>query len=88
MNESSKVFFPASKLLSYSIAQECDISAETFKVVENGKLWVGYVGTVYNTMVGTDKGFKFKTFDEARDNAARFVCECREAISKSQEQNQ
>ena len=80
--ESTAAFFPASKMIAYASAHECDISAETFKVVENGEVWVGYVGTVYTTMVGTDKGYKFKTFAEARDNAARFVSQCREAIAE------
>jgi len=80
MNESQDVFFPASKMIAYATATEWDISAETFKVVENQQVWIGYVGTVYTTMVATDKGYKFKTFAEARANAERFVLQCREAV--------
>lgn len=39
------------KAKMYAIALPNDISAERFEVVENGKLWRGWTGTVYGVRV-------------------------------------
>lgn len=67
------------KAKMYAIALPSDISAERFEVVENGKLWRGWTGTVYGVRVSTkDRGHKFPTFEEARSNAELFVDQCKE----------
>lgn len=67
------------KAKMYAIALPNDISAERFEVVENGKLWRGWTGTVYGVRVMTkERGHKFPTFEEARYNAELFVEQCKE----------
>lgn len=65
------------KARAYAIALPDDISAERFQVVENGKLWRGYAGTVYGKLVSTERGHKFTTFEDARANAEFFVEQCK-----------
>ena len=40
------------------------------------------MGTVYGGGVATDAGFKFKTPEEAWDNASRFIEQCAEIVSE------
>lgn len=71
------------KAKAYAIALPDDVSAERFEVVENKKLWRGYIGTVYGTRVSTERGHKFLTFEEARANAEFFVEQCKTIASQS-----
>ena len=70
-------FLMLDKAKLFAIALPGDISAQRFEVVEDGKLWRGYVGTVYDRMVSTERGHRFPTFGEARANAALFVEQCK-----------
>lgn len=66
------------KAKMYAIALPVDISAKRFEVVENGKIWRGWVGTVYGICVMTqERGHKFCAFEEARSNAELFVEQCK-----------
>lgn len=79
-------FLALSKAKAYAMALPNDISAERFEVVEDGRLWRGFAGTVYGRLVGTDHGHKFGSFTEARANAERFVEQCRRiAVAQKEE---
>lgn len=71
------------KAKAYAIALPDDISAERFEVVEDGKLWRGYTGTVYGTRVSTERGHRFTTFEDARANAEFFVEQCKTIAGQS-----
>jgi hypothetical protein len=75
--------FQLSKMQAYAIAADSDISAERFEIVEDSVLKRELCGTVYGVRVCTSKGHRFKTFDEARENASLFVIECASAVSES-----
>lgn len=70
------------RISAYAMALQSDIDTERFRVVENGKLQTYWIGTVYGGGVATDAGFKFKTPQEACDNASRFVEQCAEIVSE------
>jgi hypothetical protein len=70
------------RIAAYAMALQSDINTERFQVVENGKLQTYWMGTVYGGGVSTDAGFKFKTPEEAWENASRFVEQCAEIVSE------
>jgi hypothetical protein len=77
-------FTKLDKAKAYAIALPDDISAERFEVVEDGKLWRGWAGTVYGVCVmTTERGHKFATFEEARANAEFFVAQCKAIVEQS-----
>jgi len=77
-------FTKLDKAKAYAIALPDDISAERFAVVEEGKLWRGWAGTVYGVRVMTkERGHKFATFAEARSNAEFFVAQCEAIMEQS-----
>lgn len=77
-------FSKLDKAKAYAIALPGDISAERFEVVENGKLWRGWTGTVYGVRVMTkERGHRFPTFEEARSSAEFFVEQCRAIAEQS-----
>ena len=74
-------FTKLDKIKAYAIALPDDISAERFEVVENGKLFRGWAGTVYGVRVMTKEcGHKFATFKEAQANAELFVSQCKAIV--------
>lgn len=75
------------RIAAYAMALDCDINTEQFKVVENGKLQTYWIGTVYGLGVATDKGYKFKTPQEAWDNASLFIEQCAEIVSERMNKN-
>lgn len=70
------------KIAAYAMALQSDINTERFQVVENSKLQTYWVGTVYGGGVATEAGYKFKTPQEAWDNASRFIDECAGIVSE------
>lgn len=70
------------KIEAYAMALQSDINSERFQVVENSKLETYWIGTVYGGGVATDAGHKFKTPEEAWDNASRFIEQCAEIASE------
>lgn len=70
------------KINLYAMALQSDINTERFQVVENSKLQTYWVGTVYGGGVATENGYKFKTPQEAWDNASRFIEECAGIVSE------
>lgn len=76
-------FLNMDKARVYAMALPDDISATRHEVVEKGKLWRGWMGTVYGQRVGTEKGFKFETFEQAKANACLFVEQCRAIPAKT-----
>ena len=70
------------KIAIYAAALQSDIGAERFKQVVNSKLETYWIGTVYGGGVATERGHKFKTAEEAWDNAAAFVDRCAEILSE------
>lgn len=71
------------KAAAYANALDTDISAERFEQVRDGKLWRGYVGTIYGCMVATDNGTTFDTAAAALANAELFREQCREIRRKA-----
>lgn len=69
------------KIAAYAMALESDINTERFQVVENSKLQTYWIGTVYGGWVATDAGYKFKTPEEAWDNAGKFIEQCAAIVS-------
>lgn len=70
------------KVAIYAAALQSDINAERFQVVESGKLETYWIGTVYGSGVATERGHKFRTAEEAWDNASKFVERCAEILSE------
>ena len=66
----------------YAAALQSDINAERFQVVESGRLETYWIGTVYGGGVATERGHKFRTAEEAWDNASKFVERCAEILSE------
>lgn len=69
------------KINAYAMALESDINAERFQQVVNSKLETFWIGTVYGGGVATERGYKFRTPEEAWDNASHFVERCAEIVS-------
>ena len=69
------------KIDMYAAALQSDIGAERFQQVVNSKLERFWIGTVYGVGVATERGFKFKTSEEAWSNASDFVERCAEIVS-------
>ena len=69
------------KIDVYAAALQSDISAERFQQVVDSKLETFWIGTVYGDGVATERGYKFKAREEARDNASDFVARCAEIVS-------
>ena len=78
----NKPYQVTDKIAAYAMALQSDINAERFQVVENSRLQTYWIGTVYGGGVATDAGYKFKTPEEARDNASRFIEQCAEIVSE------
>lgn len=72
-----------SKIELYAASLPDDLSTEKFQQVIDSKLETFYMGTVYGYGVGTAAGVKFKTPDEAYENAHLFVEQCREIVGTS-----
>ena len=70
------------KIAVYAAALHGDISAERFQQVVNSKLETFWIGTVYGGGVATERGHKFRTAEEAWDNASKFVERCAEILSE------
>lgn len=70
------------KIAAYAMALQSDINTERFQVVEKSKLETYWIGTVYGGGVATDAGYKFKSPEEAWDNASRFIEQCAEIVSE------
>ena len=70
------------KVAIYAAALQSDINAERFQVVESGRLETYWIGTVYGCGVATERGHKFRTAEEAWDNASKFVERCAEILSE------
>jgi len=68
------------KVMAYANALDSDIAAEQWQQVRDGKLWRGYVGTIYGCPVGTDSGTTFDTAAAALANAALMRQQCREIV--------
>lgn len=63
----------------YSKATPEDAGTKAWQQVRNGRLWNGYVGTVFNRPVSTEKGDLFNTRKEAKENALFFIQEVKKA---------
>ena len=70
------------KIAIYAAALQSEINAERFQVVESGRLETYWIGTVYGGGVATERGHKFRTAEEAWDNASKFVERCAEILSE------
>lgn len=70
-------FIKQDKLAAYAMATDDDIAAERFERVRNSNVWRGYMGTVYGCRVASTDQVGFDTFDEARNDAVKFVEQCR-----------
>lgn len=68
------------KLHAYAIALDDDIGAQRIEQVRDGKLWRGWIGTIYGVKVGTTKGALFDSHAEALENARMMREQCRQAI--------
>jgi hypothetical protein len=66
----------------YAAALQSDINTERFQQVINGKLETFWMGTVYGLGVATQRGHKFKTPEEAWDNASDFIEQCATIVSE------
>ena len=75
-------YTPPDKIEIYAAALQSDINTERFQQVVNSKLETYWIGTVYGGGVATERGYKFKTPEEAWENASRFVEQCAEIISE------
>ena len=69
------------KIEIYAAALQSDINSERFQQVVNSKLETYWIGTVYGGGVATERGYKFKTPEEAWNNASDFVDRCAEIVS-------
>jgi hypothetical protein len=70
------------KIAIYAAALQSDINAERVQYVESGRLETYWIGTVYGGGVATERGHKFRTAEEALDNASKFVERCAEILSE------
>lgn len=70
------------KIEMYAAALDSDINTERFQQVVNSKLETYWIGTVYGGGVATERGYKFKTPEEAWENASAFVEQCAEILSE------
>ena len=70
------------KVAIYAAALQSDINAERVQIVESGRLETYWIGTVYGGGVATERGHKFRTAEEAWDNASKFVERCAEILSE------
>ena len=70
------------KINAYAMALQSDINTERFQVVESGKMQTYWIGTVYGGGVATEVGYKFKSPEEAWDNASLFIEKCAEIVSE------
>lgn len=70
------------KIAIYAAALQGDINAERVQYVESGRLETYWIGTVYGGGVSTERGYKFRTAEEARDNASKFVERCAEILNE------
>lgn len=68
------------KLAGYAAALDDDISSAQSDLVIDGRLDRGHGGTVYGGFVMTEKGHRFGTKQEARENAKLFVQQCKDAL--------
>ena len=75
-------YTPPDKIEIYAAALQSDINSERFQVVESGRLETYWIGTVYGGGVATERGHKFRTAEEAWDNASKFVERCAEIVSE------
>ena len=75
-------YTPPDKIEIYAAALQSDINSERFQQVVNSKLETYWIGTVYGGGVATERGYKFKTPEEAWDNASDFVDRCAEIVSE------
>ena len=69
------------KIDVYAVALQSDIGVERFQQVVDSKLETFWIGTVYGRGVATKHGYKFKTPEEAWNNASYFVDRCAEIVS-------
>lgn len=63
----------------YSKATSDDAGSKAWQQVRNGKLWKGYVGTVFSKPVSTERGALFDSRKEAKENALFFIEEVKKA---------
>lgn len=77
-------FIKQDKIAAYAMATEDDISAIRFEQVRNSAVWRGYMGTVYGCKVASTNQVGFETFDEARNDAVKFVEQCREISARGE----
>ena len=70
------------KTAVYAMALQSDINTERFQVVENSKLQTYWIGTVYGGGVATAAGYKFKTPEDAWENASLFIEQCADIVSE------
>lgn len=75
-------YTPPDKIEIYAAALQSDINSERFQQVVNSKLETYWIGTVYGGGVATERGYKFKTPEEAWENASDFVERCAEILSE------
>lgn len=66
----------------YSKATPSDAGTKSWQQVRNGRLWKGYIGTVFGKPVSTEKGALFDTRKEAKENALFFIEEVKKASAK------
>lgn len=76
-----KTYQHPDKIAVYAAALQSDINVERFQQVVDSKLETFWIGTVYGGGVATERGYKFKTPEEAWDNASGFVERCAEIVS-------
>ena len=74
-------YTPPDKIEIYAAALQSDINSERFQQVVDSKLKTYWIGTVYGRGVATARGYKFKTPEEAWNNASNFVDQCAEIVS-------
>ncbi len=71
------------KAAAYANALDSDMAAQPWQQVRDGKLWRGYVGTIYGCPVATDSGATFDSAAAALANAELFREQCREIRRKA-----
>ena len=59
----------------YSKATSDDAGSKAWQQVRNGRLWKGYIATVFGKPVSTERGALFDTRKEAKENALFFIQE-------------
>jgi len=57
----------------YSKATPDDAGSKAWQQVRNGRLWKGYIATVFGKPVSTERGALFDTRKEAKANALFFI---------------